>query len=231
MTDKPIQMHGHDVRATLAGLKTEMRIPVADLPTDVVNVRLVGDRLKYGSYSASTEFGRIESPYGWIGDRMFVQEEWAHAQPAVDIVRADGRSYTEIADGFAIYRADGCETIEDARRLAMSEMGDSCREICIRDDRWMPANTMPREFSRLVLEITGLRAERLQAIDEDGALAEWVSPYPEDCAHPRRSCDDIGCLGPGYRAAFCDLWCSIYGPESWEANPWVWVYRFRRMTP
>ena len=73
---------------------------------------------------------------------------------------------------------------------------------------------MPRWASRITLEITEVRVERLQDISEDDARAEGVE-Y-EDC-------------WTTYRQAFEGLWCKINGSGSWDANPWVWVIEFRRV--
>ncbi|EBG7294020.1 hypothetical protein GA093_15755 [Salmonella enterica] len=80
--------------------------------------------------------------------------------------------------------------------------------------KWTPSIHMPRWASRLTLEITGIRVERLNSITESDAEAEGVT--------------DTGfgdLLVDGYRY----LWKSIYGEESWAANPWVWVIEFKRV--
>lgn len=94
-------------------------------------------------------------------------------------------------------------------------------------NRWRPSIHMPRWASRLTLELTEVRVERLQAISEVNARAEGCH-HNGPCDHARRSCEEIGCFGPNsYRGVYADLWNSIDGPGSWEANPWVWVLSFR----
>ena len=83
---------------------------------------------------------------------------------------------------------------------------------------------MPRWASRITLEITNIRVERLQDISEEDAQAEGVI---EDY---RPDVDPMG-LASNYRVAFRELWDSINGPGSWSANPWVWVVEFRRVEP
>ncbi|EFQ9163155.1 hypothetical protein H0M52_005499, partial [Salmonella enterica] len=81
-------------------------------------------------------------------------------------------------------------------------------------EKWTPSIHMPRWASRITLEITGVRVERLNSITESDAEAEGVT--------------DTGfgdLLVDGYRY----LWKYIYGEESWAANPWVWVIEFKRV--
>ena len=72
---------------------------------------------------------------------------------------------------------------------------------------------MPRHASRITLEVTGVRVERLQDISEADAIAEGVYTDP--------AC-------PAYDA-YAQLWDEINGLGSWEANPWVWVVGFHRI--
>ena len=76
-----------------------------------------------------------------------------------------------------------------------------------------PALFMPRAASRILLEILDVRSERLGAIGEDDARAEGVGA----AADPVRA----------YRA----VWEGINGAGSWDADPLVWVVRFRRLAP
>ncbi|EDD8833845.1 hypothetical protein BXO00_24280 [Salmonella enterica subsp. enterica serovar Mikawasima] len=83
--------------------------------------------------------------------------------------------------------------------------------------KWTPSIHMPRWASRLTLEITGVR--RLNAISEEDAQAEGVQP----------ACYEITPPEAAYRVSFGEVWRSIYGEESWAANPWVWVIEFKRV--
>lgn len=87
---------------------------------------------------------------------------------------------------------------------------------------------MPRAASRITLEVTGVRVERLQDISDADARAEGTPCYVCRGALDGLSEDDCHCFhrkatASDYRA----LWESINGPGSWEANPWVWVVEFR----
>ena len=81
--------------------------------------------------------------------------------------------------------------------------------------RWRPSIHMPRAASRLMLEITEVRIQRLDDITEEDAYAEGA---------------DTGYVGPGMhtrRMGFFNLWESINGIESLDANPWVWAVTFK----
>ncbi len=88
-------------------------------------------------------------------------------------------------------------------------------------ETWMGA-------SRITLEVTGVRVERLQDISEADAAAEGITPYP---GHPGRWLSEHrpGLNYPSAIAAYRDLWESINGPSSWDANPWVWVVEVKRV--
>lgn len=96
------------------------------------------------------------------------------------------------------------------------------------EGRWRPSIHMPRWASRILLEITDVRVERLNAISEEDARAEGIidggclncgEPEPCGCANPEPDATD----------AFAYLWQSIYGQDNWNANPWVWVIEFKRV--
>ncbi|MCP6123496.1 hypothetical protein NL458_05135 [Klebsiella pneumoniae] len=85
------------------------------------------------------------------------------------------------------------------------------------EGRWRPSIRMPRWASRILLEITDVRVERLQSI----TLGDI--------------CKEVGCGLYDFRPAtyglqvWEELWKSIYGAENWQANPWVWVIEFKRV--
>lgn len=84
--------------------------------------------------------------------------------------------------------------------------------------RWKPSIHMPRSHSRLTLEITGIEVERLQATSEIDAKSEGI----------------LGCIGrpctQGCKSlpVFREVWDELYGPGSWDLNPWVWKISFKR---
>jgi hypothetical protein len=144
-------------------------------------------------------------PYGQPGDRLWVREAWAWsgdgAIPAFDRVRK----------GEVWFRADPERTSPGIR--------------------WRPSIHMPRWASRITLEVTAIRVERLQDISEADALAEGINPkWEPGCSG--RLMDAFG--GFSFRpaaSAYAELWEQINGPGAWDANPWVWVVEFKRVTP
>lgn len=87
--------------------------------------------------------------------------------------------------------------------------------------KWRPSIHMPRWASRIDLEVTAVRVERLQDISEEDARREGVKPTAPiygDCG---------GHAHEGHKDAFRTLWQSIYA--NWETNPLVWVREFRRV--
>ena len=125
-------------------------------------------------------------PYGQPGDRLWVRETFA---------RIDGQTRPWI------------ETDYKATYTHGDRLGDT---LGIKK-RWTPSIHMPRHASRITLEVTGVRVERLQDISEADAIAEGVYTDP--------AC-------PAYDA-YAQLWDEINGLGSWEANPWVWVVEFK----
>ncbi|HFN3777128.1 TPA: hypothetical protein ACHFPT_001221 [Enterobacter hormaechei] len=81
------------------------------------------------------------------------------------------------------------------------------------DVRWTPSIHMPRWASRILLEITDVRVELLNDISEEDARSEGIS----------------GSSTRDLKEAYAALWLSIYGSDSWRANPWVWVIEFKRI--
>ena len=108
-----------------------------------------------------------------------------------------------------VYRADhGGEPVRVRTQIESYEIG-----------RWTPSIHMPRWASRMTLELTEVRVELVRDINGEDAKAEGVAPAFED---------DFGVVHsqPRYRWGFRKLWQSINGPESWKADPWVWVLVF-----
>ena len=129
-------------------------------------------------------------PYGQPGDRLWVREafEFNHGGPVYDA--AGG--LMDSMDDEIVYRADRPNRVT----------------------KWTPSIHMPRWASRITLEITSVRVERVQDIRIKDCVAEGI----------RELVVDIDGTD-----AYKDLWQSLYGHDSWDKNPWVWVVEFKRV--
>lgn len=104
--------------------------------------------------------------------------------------------------------------------------------------KWKPSIFMPKEAARIFLKVTNVRAERLQDITQDDAIAEGINPL----LMSRLQLASQGQLYQNYLDnnklfndglppywSFNSLWCKINGADSWDSNPWVWVYEFEKV--
>lgn len=95
-------------------------------------------------------------------------------------------------------------------------------------ERWKPSIHMPREASRIYLEVESIHVERLQDITREDAISEGV--YYSQALDGYVTDED----GRNYHhsdpvVSFCKLWISINGAESWDANPYIWVVQFKKV--
>ncbi len=99
--------------------------------------------------------------------------------------------------------------------------------------RWTPSIFMPRYLSRITLDVTSVRIERLHAITEDDAKAEGVQPFFErfPCfAQDQTLTTGERCIDAPYRASYAVLWDELNDERAtWKSNPWVWRVEFRRI--
>ncbi|HEJ6316887.1 hypothetical protein GHW12_15180 [Pseudomonas aeruginosa] len=202
--ERPILFNDQMVRAILEGRKTVTRRVVKDTGFYAIDAAIHGNDVALREREALS----TRCPYGEPGDRLWVRETWG----------LQVRSYGGGAGEFIVYRA----TNPDAIYCRSSEG----REYPV---KWKPSIHMHRHSSRILLEITAVRVERLQDISEEQALAEGVRGEP--CDHARQACSDIGCWGDTAKGAFGFLWEQLNGAGAWQANPWVWVVEFKRVTP
>ncbi|HCM3125226.1 ASCH domain-containing protein [Klebsiella aerogenes] len=216
MKERGMIFNADMVRAILDGRKTQTRRIMKPQPepcprgghwwpSNVFKTMLhVEDEMQNGKGGWGGLVGDA-CPFGDVGDRIWVRETWAEA----------GAS----APDLKLYRANYPEHVP-----SIYENVPPAEEI-----RWTPSIHMPRWASRITLEITDVRIERLNAISEEDATAEGVPPagsllpdYPGTFLTPK---GDFATA----KVAFQHLWESIFGDESWKANPWVWVIEFKRV--
>jgi len=206
MKERPILFSGPMVRAILEGRKTmTRRVVKLRHGADVVVVN--GQVWKPARVDYA---GYVDCPYGQPGDRLWVRESWRTVKEADDIAPRDLNAAHRYW-----YEADAPHQIGFGK----------CR----------PSIHMPRCASRILLEITAVRVERLHDITEADAQAEGVERVVVGSGW-RRYCDhdseEVGVPPCGdARRSFRSLWKHINGAESWNANPWVWVVEFKRVQP
>jgi hypothetical protein len=228
--ERPILFSAPMVRAILEGRKivTRRAVKGGQIPTEDTSIT-AGERQRWSAIGQRDPrygfcvFGSTEAecakeleefatcPYGRRGERLWVRETWycdhfevqrgPYLQPADMVDLGQARE-----DGDLVYAADGLTPYEQAQPT------------------WKPSIHMPRWASRILLEITEVRIERLQDISRSDIRAEGLECPPEFAS------DDVS---PNYRdwypAAWRELWESTGG--NWDANPWVWVVEFKQVTP
>mgnify|MGYP001582591027 CR=1 FL=1 len=214
MKERPILFSAPMVRAILGNTKTQTRRIVKPQPRWSekytpngwewpVPVQM-GTLLKWPNAIRFAEALARRCPYGQPGDRLWVREAWTPADKMFYDYDTDPPRYIA-------YRADLSAKCFDPE-------GDCDTQYWGWDKlKWKPSIHMPRWASRITLEITGVRVERLQDISKADAIAEGINYDAiagSDRWHPY-----------GYMA----LWESINGPGSWAENPWVWVVEFQRV--
>lgn len=234
MTERGMIFNGEMVRALLDGRKTQTRRimvpqPADDIERDVFpNPDAIGwkSSLKHKRGSTTVHF----CPHGKPGDRIWVRETWAILgnEDGCCIDWKEKLCKADESSAARIYRAS-CE--QRPGNYGLWSIPDDAdwkpyTKDYLYEGAWRPSIHMPRWASRILLEITGVRVERLNSIGESDAIAEGLERYNDD---------GIIYYGPFGRGdcrpevAYRDLWLSIYGAESWQANPWVWAIEFKRV--
>ena len=209
MNERPILMSAPMVRAILAGRKTQTRRPVRPMKHPYGHWLSVDDVVS--EWTGGT--GAVSCPFGRKGYRLWVRETWRETWCETD--NADNVPVI-------VYRAGGCIAIG---RSSAPNAPDYLIHAYRWDDTpepdahgWRPSIHMPRWASRIMLEITNVRIERLDEIGEGDAIREgW--PKQIDPA-----IDTGGNGGPF--DWFRSEWKSAYGPGSFD-DKWVWVIEFR----
>jgi hypothetical protein len=208
MKERPILFSGPMVRVILDGRKTQTRRVVKHQPLmclESSRPRVFGRTCQWRQiYDFDIEFERA-----WRGGGPVHDEEVCPYGQTGD--RLWVKETFATGYGATHYRAD---------------YGEDCKTISGCIVPWKPSIFMPRKLSRLTLEITAVRVERLQDISEVDALAEGV----EVLSHGFKNYLGADLQCGDARMSYMSLWESINGPGSWAKNPWVWVVEFRGVT-
>ncbi|WP_438029109.1 hypothetical protein [Sorangium sp. So ce233] len=219
MKERSINFSGPEVRALLDGRKTQARRLVHPNMQWVPHLHTARQPDGVRSFYVSSPDGtglplRLTHAPAYPGERLWVREAWA-----LEELGEDGQRLVWRIDRAARWVADG-ETIH----YLESDYEPAC---------WRSPLFMPRWASRITLEVTSVRVQRLQSISEEDARAEGVVPvferYPAMGRDQRTTTGDLMAAAP-HRAAFAMLWDEINGDRaSWLDNPWTWVLEFKRV--
>jgi hypothetical protein len=198
MKERPILFSAPMVRALLDGSKTQTRRVAKGVQATHARTGEPLQRLD----SAGP---RVPCQYGQPGDRLWVRENgWERPERTPKMMR-------EGADTWARYYYDAdvlaWQDVEDFKAWGFKRR---------------PSIHMPRWASRIELEVTNVRVERLRDISEADAFAEGIERKLR-ADRTLAAYDDV--------CRFAALWEAINGTGSWAANPWVWVVEFRRIKP
>lgn len=236
MKQTPLLCTAPMVRAKLAGEKTQTRrLLKGDPPEHTIQISTwhhPDPRPHFYAWTARPgETAEISTwctpcPYGAPGDLLWVREAWRVAKqhddkPPRDLAPRKMTVFFEAGGSIANQRSGRWE--EDRNYSAIGEAFSWVGKL-------RPSMFMPRWACRLEHTLTSVTAQRLQEITDADAYAEGINEWLRSLyADPGVATDDIGalvrCYGTGPRAVYAALWDWINGrtgPDSWEANPYVW---------
>ena len=233
-TRHPILFSAPLVRAILRGEKTQTRRVVNPQPPEWYSAEHVGTDSEHGS-GIYWHLGQEESvpcPYGKPGDVLLVREAFRLPEDLDDKSPSEAIEEHWFNAEFTRYEADGsCSLAYD---------GQSSDEIA-EWGRLRPSIHMPYDLCRIRLRVEDVRVERLQEITEEEIRAEgWSAMH--DQLHDSEKLTKEWCrmsreLNPAantatLRGGFATIWNWINADRGfpWEANPWVWVVEFSRIT-
>lgn len=245
MKERPILFSTSMVQAIIDGRKTQTRRIIKGFPLEAIHFSVGSDQdseimhselpitddlfyewvngeLRFSSSDYPEEgYVSVSCPFGQVGDRLWVRETW---QIIGDPATLPCQSHN------LIYKADYPNCV-DKRYDTIPDISEV---------KFKPSIHMPRWASRIQLEITNIRIERLSDISEQDAIAEGVEPVivPDNVPVGNGWAKENRNMWKGYKNnarayrdtakdSFNSLWESINGDGSWAVNPWVWIVEFK----
>lgn len=220
MKERPILMTPENAQKCFDGVKTQTRRIMKCQPDDDAKIMIGEIRTSKGvAYIGNSQSGgivtRVQCPYGVVGDRLWIREAWHAFIPMGDsqyYKTGIRKSEFRFHDREVVYKGSGEYISKDHPNNAVG--------------KWKPAIHMPRWACRTVVEITEIRVQRVQEINQidveaEGCKGEWVMPgkYSLNGHRARPTIEQ-----------FKTLWQSINGADSWDANPFVWAMTFKKVT-
>ncbi len=203
--ERPIIFSGDSIRAILENRKTQTR-RIIKTTADILSL----PEILPATIEAFKKAWLETSPYQ-IGGILWVRETWQDYCPTWNGSWCGCGSQEMIQKTHKlVYRASDDSLVDGRKPL-----------------KWKSPIFMPRWASRITLEITNVRVERVQDISEEDAKAEGSSVYEwrgDPDQGENRGWVDIG----DYQKAFRDIWDSIHGLGAWDRNDWVWAITFKR---
>ncbi len=198
--ERPILFSGPMVRAILEGRKSQTRRTIE---------RMEGFRVK--------QFGPSDTTgYDWhFRCQRGLWQDMDHAEVISRCPYGQAGDRLWVRETFAIANAANRSVVY----RASTPMGDGL---------WRPSIHMPRWASRITLEITGVRVERLNEVSEEDAKEEGIETSSDGVYFMDYTRGITNACRPDY--SFMTLGKSINGPDSWAANPWVWVVDVKRLS-
>lgn len=248
--ERPILFSGPMVRAILEGQKTQTRRVVKGLPEGIKCASAIPESnyqyrftdFRYHTIDLRCPYGRPQLPLEPPRDRLWVRETWqayranSAEQEAVVKCSLERLERGEVKDIVAEVRDWPIHGEGEKRVLYAADFGEWAYDVDSDLKPWRPSIFMPRWASRLTLEITDVRVERLQEITPQDVLAEGIlhpvtcnsglAKYPNGV--PAGVCADRNCDCRVFR----DGWDSINDKRkgcAWSDNPWVWVIEFKKL--
>lgn len=235
MKERGIIFNAEMVRAILDGRKTQTRRIVKHQRHPSQEIKLCDDGFFHWSMiGAEKPLSAINYEYGRVGDRLWVRETYSLLgnEDACPIDWNDNivNDKTEAA---RIYRASCAQKSGDYGLWSIPDEADwkPHTEEMKFEGSWTPSIHMPRWASRITLEITDVRVERLNNISPRDVVAEGLIKLPATGRYVRfQGAQHFGLAYDNHKDAFADLWDEVSKPDcNYESNPWVWVIEFKRV--